>query len=65
MKKIPQSIKEPLSKNRSLASKTYRSWDVFTQAKFIFEINKQAGTPASKTQASKTAIEAVLQTNSR
>jgi len=33
----------------------YSSWDALTQSKFIYDINKQAGTPVSRTDAYKTA----------
>ena len=32
-----------------------RNWDPISQAKFIFEINKEAGTPVTKAEAYETA----------
>ncbi|MCX6126726.1 MAG: hypothetical protein NTV34_18490 [Proteobacteria bacterium] len=42
----------------------YGSWDPLTQAKFIFEINAQAGTPISMPAAYRTAELAVRESAS-
>ncbi len=40
----------------------YQSWDPFTQAKFIYEINRQVGNPITRARAYETALEAVFET---
>lgn len=37
------------------------SWDPLTQAKFIYAINDQAGTPTSFSKAYQTAVKAVAE----
>ena len=56
-------VVDHLEKNRKSQDpkpvEDFRSWDPFTQCKFIFEINKQTGTPIPYAEAYKTAIMAV------
>ena len=47
-----------LPKTKKLIDST--AWNPFTQAKFIYEINKQAGTPISWSEAYRTAELAML-----
>ncbi len=53
MKKTPAPRRKP--KNGE-----YLSWDPFTQAKFIYEMNRQVGTPITRAQAYETALQAVF-----
>jgi hypothetical protein len=39
------------------------NWDPISQAKFIFQINKEIGKPISMAEAYQTACESVLATN--
>lgn len=43
---------------RSTSPIDLSSWDPFTQAKFVFEINRKTGTPVSRREAYETASQA-------
>jgi hypothetical protein len=53
---------QPTPHRRKPTNDEYQSWDPFTQAKFIYEINRQVGTPITRAEAYKTALQAVFGT---
>lgn len=52
-------MKKATPHRRKPKNDEYRSWDPFTQAKFLFDIHQQTGTPITRAEAYRIAEESV------